>query len=128
MIIEDAFVEMWGWFERNLFSNCEFNYSLVLPLYFSEPFSKSRLPGRIIFFSGKSGLVIKSVSVPDNHESYFSPVVYLNKNGTQMVVFGTGGETHAGSLYVVELKDLLEADLKNAKKLLTNSKKGKKFL
>lgn len=45
-----------------------------------------------------------------------------------MVVFGTGGETHAGSLYVVELKDLLEADLKNAKKLLTNSKKGKKFL
>lgn len=45
-----------------------------------------------------------------------------------MVVFGTGDETHAGSLYVVELKDLLEADLKNAKKLLTNSKKGKKFL
>ena len=45
-----------------------------------------------------------------------------------MVVFGTGGETHAGSLYVVKLKDLLKADFRNARKLLTNSEKGKKFL
>ena len=45
-----------------------------------------------------------------------------------MVVFGTGGETHTGSLYVVKLKDLLKADFRNARKLLANSKKGKKFL
>ena len=111
-----------------MFSSCKLNDSFLLSLYFSEPFSESRLPGRIIFFSGKTGLVIKSVTVPDNQESYFSPLVYLNKNGTQMVVFGTGGETHAGSLYVVKLKDLLKADFRNARKLLTNSKKGKKFL
>ena len=69
-------------------------------------------------------MVLKSHSTPDNAEIYSSLVIYLLKNGTEMVIFGTGGETHSGSLYVIQLKKLYEGKLKEAIKLDTNHGKG----
>jgi len=93
-------------------------------IYFREPDSETRLAGKILFFSGKTGLVLKSFTVPDEHESYFSPVIYTVKNGSQIVVFGTGGETHGGSLFIIQFKYLYEGKFDHAVKVLTNDKKG----
>jgi hypothetical protein len=60
---------------------------------------------RIIFFSGKTGKVLRWVGVPDDKESYYSPQVYQLLDGLEIVLFGTGGETHGGSLWYISLDD-----------------------
>ena len=77
----------------------------------------------MIFVSGKSGKILKVFPTPDHAETYFSPVVYLSQNGTQLVVFGTGGETHSGGLFVIQLKKLIQGLVNQAIKIA--SKKGK---
>ena len=62
-------------------------------------------------FSGKTGKVIKWVGVPDNKESYYSPQWYILPDGVEMVLFGTGGETHGGSLWRITLEDLINGDI-----------------
>lgn len=49
--------------------------------------------------------------------------MYLSQNGTQLVVFGTGGETHSGGLFVIQLKKLIQGLVNQAIKIA--SKKGK---
>ena len=61
---------------------------------------------------------------PDKKESYFSPLVYTVGNGTEMVIFGTGGETHGGSLYVMPLKDLYEGRIEKAVSIYKDADKG----
>lgn len=73
--------------------------------------SAFRLSGRILLMSGSSGHVINWVGVPDDKESYYSPQLYTLPDGTQLVLFGTGGETHGGSLWVVKLVDLMRGDI-----------------
>ena len=58
-----------------------------------------------MLFDGKTGKVLKALTTPDGRESYYSPVLY-KKRGEDMVLFGTGGETHNGSLWVIRLVDL----------------------
>lgn len=69
--------------------------------------SATRLSGKLLVVSGRDGRVVQQATVPDGQESYYSPVIYRRKDESRVVLFGTGGETHAGSLWVVELKDLL---------------------
>ena len=52
------------------------------------------------------------MGVPDNKESYYSPQLYTLPDGVQIVLFGTGGETHGGSLWRITLKDLINGDIK----------------
>lgn len=61
--------------------------------------------------SGRDGTVIQQLVVPDARESYYSPVIYSKKNGAKTVLFGTGGETHAGALWVIDLDDLLAGNI-----------------
>ena len=69
--------------------------------------SLTRLPGRILIFSGKTGEVLQFVGTPDQKESYYSPqVLTREQDGSDYVLFGTGGETHGGGLYVILLSDL----------------------
>ena len=56
--------------------------------------------------------MIKWMGVPDNKESYYSPQLYTLPDGIQMVLFGTGGETHGGSLWRITLDDLIKGDIK----------------
>jgi hypothetical protein len=77
-----------------------------------DPGSKFRLSGRIIFFSGKTGKVLRWVGVPDDKESYYSPQVYQLLDGLEIVLFGTGGETHGGSLWYISLDDLYKGEKK----------------
>jgi len=70
-----------------------------------------RLPGELLVISGRDGRVIRQMTVPDAKESYYSPVIYTKKGGLAVVVFGTGGETHAGALWVIGLVDILAGNM-----------------
>ena len=68
-------------------------------------------------------MVLMSYPTPDNAETYFSPVIYVSKNGTSLVVIGTGGETHSGGLYVIQMEKLYKGQMDQAIKI--DSKNGK---
>ena len=64
------------------------------------------------------------METPDGKESYFSPLLYTLKNGTEMVIFGTGGETHGGALYVIQLMDLYYGQKHKAVAIYKDNHKG----
>ena len=64
------------------------------------------------------------METPDGKESYFSPLLYTLKNGTEMVIFGTGGETHGGALYVIHLMDLYYGQIQRAVAVYRDEHKG----
>ena len=64
------------------------------------------------------------METPDGKESYFSPLLYTLKNGTEMVIFGTGGETHGGALYVIQLMDLYYGKIHKAVAIYKDEHKG----
>jgi len=45
-----------------------------------------------------------------------------------MVVFGTGGETHSGHMYAIQLSKLYKGEIEQAIILTSNSGKGMMFL
>jgi len=73
------------------------------------------LSARIILFSGRTGQILQEVGVPDHQESYYSPQVYTLPDGTDMVLFGTGGETHPGSLWTITLDNLYKGNIQKVK-------------
>lgn len=81
--------------------------------------------GRIILFSGKNGQVLRWQNVPDKCETYFSPVVYSTRNGTEVALFGTGGETHPGSLWAVDIMRLYNGQINTAYAVYTDNFKGR---
>jgi len=73
--------------------------------------SASRLAARLLVVSGKDGSVLQSLTVPDSAESYYSPVVYRQRDSVGVILFGTGGETHRGALWSLPLTDLYAGDI-----------------
>ena len=61
--------------------------------------------------SGRSGRVLQWVATPDGRESYYSPVMMMRRDGTPMILFGTGGETNGGTLWCITLGDLYKGDI-----------------
>lgn len=80
--------------------------------------------GKLFLFSGKSGHVLKWQYVPDNRETYFSPVVYSTSNGTDIALFGTGGETHPGALWAIDLMQLYRGHIHKAISVYSDNHKG----
>jgi hypothetical protein len=62
--------------------------------------------------------------VPDEREIYFSPVLYHKKDGREMVIFGTGGETHPGGLWVISLMNLYLGMVETAQQIYEDKFKG----
>ncbi|KAK6165207.1 hypothetical protein SNE40_023561 [Patella caerulea] len=89
-----------------------------------SPNSAFRLSGKLMFFSGKTGKVLRELGVPDNKEAYYSPQIYLQEDGTEIVLFGTGGETHGGSLWAIGLHDLQKGHIDKAARIYTDNLKG----
>jgi len=73
--------------------------------------SSTRLAASLLLVSGRDGDVLRSLTVPDSAESYYSPVVYRQRGNTAVVLFGTGGETHRGALWTLPLNDLYAGDI-----------------
>jgi len=82
-----------------------------------EPYSeKDRYPGVLLLFDIKSGEILAADTTPDGKESYMSPLCYSQPGDPEAyIVFGSGGETIGGNLYLAKLSDLLTGELFNAK-------------
>ena len=84
-----------------------------LPPFYPRP------PGHLMVLSGRSGAIIAAGETPDAGEIYMSALVYRRaSDGTEFVVFGTGGETWAGSLWVVPLADVIAGDLSRSQEVI----------
>ena len=81
-----------------------------------KPNEKDRSPALIVVISGKTGKKLcNPIIVPDGHESYMSPVKFNFVDlKSDVVLFGTGGETIPGSLWAVtvdSIEELLKSNI-----------------
>lgn len=81
--------------------------------------------GELVIVDPFNGELIASAKMPDNKETYMSPIVcdFFN-DGELDVIFGTGGETIGGKLYRIPLADVRRGDLSSAVVLASNGDKG----
>jgi len=75
-----------------------------------QALDKPTVPGRIVMIGGADGSVLGSVDLPDGQETYASPVLFTDGQGTRSVIVGSGGEVFPGSLWRVELDAVLRGD------------------
>jgi len=92
----------------------------------AEPFdTKNRYPGNLAVLSGKNGKLLARAPMPDGKETYMSVVAIPEKDSSDYkIIFGTGGETVGGNLYVTTLSEVLSGNLSKAKLLDTSPSKG----
>lgn len=86
-----------------------------------------RVPGVLILFDSKSGNVIAADTMPDGKESYMTPLCFSQPTSKDiLLLFGTGGETIDGKLYLTTLSQLLAKKLSSAK--IIAAEKGHGFI
>lgn len=73
-----------------------------------DPEEHNRHSGRLLVLSGATGKVfgMRYLAAPNKKEIYMSPVMYTTKDGSQYILFGTGGETIPGDLLMISVPDL----------------------
>lgn len=83
---------------------------------YAEPYSnENRFPSVMMLLDSKTGNIIAADTMPDGRESYMTPLTYTYSGSNDLfIVFGTGGETIDGNLYIGTLKQLLNKDLKSS--------------
>ena len=85
----------------------------------------NRPPGHIMIIDGITGDAFKIAVVPDSNETYLSPIICdLNQDGNCSIIFGTGGESVEGNLWIIDLDSLLNENLNNSIPLVSNSELG----
>ena len=72
----------------------------------SDPALEENMFGRIMLFDGRNGSVLSWMPTPDRKEVYYPPQVLWGVDGDQHILFGTGGSSTPGSLWVISLMDL----------------------
>jgi len=88
----------------------------------SKPHSSiDRYPGVLMLMDNKSGGILAADTMPDGEESYMSPLYFEQPDANQWILFGTGGETMSGHLYIASLSDLKNRSLSKARILATDS-------
>lgn len=93
---------------------------------YAEPnTTKDRYPGVLMLLDCKTGDVIAADTMPDGRESYMTPLYFLQPSSKELnILFGTGGETIEGNLYVSTLADLKAKKLSAAKVVATEKGHG----
>lgn len=87
--------------------------------------TENRFPAVILVLDSKTGEVLAADTVPDGQETYMTPLAFQSPdNGEWMVLFGTGGETLDGSLYLAKLTDLMSNDLSKAERIASEEGHG----
>jgi hypothetical protein len=87
--------------------------------------TKHRPAGSIVVISAKDGSLIAKASAPDKCEIYMSVSALPVGDGRDYkIIFGTGGETVGGHLYLTTLADVLKGDISNAILLDSSPKNG----
>lgn len=86
---------------------------------------EDRYPGVLMLFDLKDGSIVAADTMPDGKESYMSPLYIPTPGGEEgHILFGTGGETIAGKLYIAKLSDLVASNLSTAKLILEEEDHG----
>lgn len=90
------------------------------------PFNPNRAAGRLLVLNSANGSLLAEAKMPDDKEIYMSVAVDFNKHepGKSKIIFGTGGETVGGNLFVGTIQMVLDGDLSKAQKLAVGEKKG----
>lgn len=91
----------------------------------AEPYDPNRPVGHLVVLNSRNGDVIKKAPMPDGKETYMSIAILPNvPSNVKSVIFGTGGETIGGNLFVASIDDVMSGDLSNAIKLDSSASKG----
>lgn len=92
----------------------------------AAPYDASdRHPGVLMLFSLKTGAVLAADTMPDGKECYMSPLCFQRPGDPDLtIVFGTGGETISGGLYLSSLSDLKARRLSHARLLVAENNHG----
>jgi hypothetical protein len=82
----------------------------------AAPYDESdRYPGVLMLFNSQNGEIIAADTMPDGKESYMSPICFSQPGSRgHYILFGSGGETLPGHLYMARLEDLIKRDLSSA--------------
>ena len=81
--------------------------------------SADRYPGVLMLLDDKTGNVLAADTMPDGKESYMTPLCFSQPGKRALhILFGTGGETIDGSLYIATLTQLKEKKLSLAKAIV----------
>lgn len=84
-----------------------------------------RYPGVLMLFDLQNGNIIAADTMPDGQESYMSPVYFTDAtSGEGMILFGSGGETMSGKLYLSSLSHLMKKQLSQAHPLTQEENHG----
>ncbi len=82
---------------------------------FAEPFEKNRPAGKLMIISAANGNILSSANVPDGKETYMTALVHdFESDGNLSIIFGTGGETIGGHLYIAKHDHLMANSLEEA--------------
>jgi len=85
----------------------------------------NRPPGHLVVLNSQNGEIIQMAPMPDGKETYMSISVLRNAPSySKSIIFGTGGETVGGSLYVASMDDVMSGSLENALQLDSSLDKG----
>lgn len=91
----------------------------------AEPYDeKKRYPGMLVVLSSRDGKLLARAEMPDKKETYMSVSALPFGDGDYRVIFGTGGETVGGNLFVTTLSSILKGDISDAKLLDSSPHKG----
>ena len=86
---------------------------------------KERYPGVLMLFDSKTGEILAADTMPDGKESYMSPIAFSQPDSDEiLIVFGSGGETLNGNLYLTTLSDLLSLNLRDARIIASEKEHG----
>ena len=91
-----------------------------------KPEEKDRPTGQIFILDGQNGKIISRALMPDGKEIYCSTVItkLSETDEDYSVIFGSGGETIGGKMYISTLTDVRNEDLSNAVPIATSPEKG----
>ncbi|HEY8510451.1 MAG TPA: hypothetical protein VIL31_00740 [Cyclobacteriaceae bacterium] len=84
-----------------------------------------RYPAVLMIFDSRTGSILAADTVPDGKESYMAPLCFRQPGAADhMIVFGTGGETIDGRLFVTTLSDLMKSNVSSAKPIISEQGHG----
>ncbi len=78
-----------------------------------------RSNGFMMIISGATGQILSYAPTPDNKETYMSPIVYQPHPEMEIeIIYGTGGETFSGSLWLTSIQAIESGDISNSIRLI----------
>lgn len=95
---------------------------------YAQPHSQqNRFPGVMMLLDSKTGRVIAADTMPDGKESYMTPLCFQQPGSDELyIVYGTGGETIDGNLYISSVSQLMSKKLSQS--TLIAAEKGHGFI